>query len=173
MSRTGSNEYNGEGILRSGYDYELQCWVKDYIVQDCGHSLNNRELCGCYGRAHHGQPIENCRTAAGLPLRDAIQLQEYTDRGRPQQVTVTSDDGSRPGVTPGAMVTSNGTDSRPALPLPGAKQRSKRKTTCPDCGAQVRKIETVTDDDCETKTAYNCDRCDVLIYTVRFKYISK
>lgn len=49
MSRTSNNEYKN-GKLFNGYDYENQCWVKDGLIQRCGHpeSMN----CGCYGREH-------------------------------------------------------------------------------------------------------------------------
>ena len=33
MSRVSRDDYDREGDLRNGYDYELQVWVKGYEVQ--------------------------------------------------------------------------------------------------------------------------------------------
>ena len=37
------------------YDYDRQVWVRDDIVQDCGHVQGLR--CGCYGRQYAGQSM--------------------------------------------------------------------------------------------------------------------
>ena len=37
MSRTSTDEVDAQGIVKNGFDYNLQVWVKDWIVQDCGH----------------------------------------------------------------------------------------------------------------------------------------
>lgn len=29
------------GTVKNGFDYTLQVWVKDYIIQDCGHKTHN------------------------------------------------------------------------------------------------------------------------------------
>jgi hypothetical protein len=38
----------------NGYDYTHQAWVVDGRYEDCSHV---DESCGCYGRAHKGQPV--------------------------------------------------------------------------------------------------------------------
>jgi len=38
----------------SGFDYENQAWVIDGKYQNCGHPVYMD--CGCYGRAHAGEP---------------------------------------------------------------------------------------------------------------------
>ena len=36
MSRI-SKDVIVNGVVKDGFDYDLQVWVKDYIIQDCGH----------------------------------------------------------------------------------------------------------------------------------------
>jgi len=36
------------------YNYELQCWTIDGVVQKCGHPDDN---CGCYGKDHAGEKL--------------------------------------------------------------------------------------------------------------------
>lgn len=36
------------------YDYDKQCWIKDGVVQACGHPEAN---CGCYGKDHQGEIV--------------------------------------------------------------------------------------------------------------------
>jgi hypothetical protein len=68
MSRTGQDEFDAQGVLKNGFDYELQCWVKDYRVQNCGHP--EQMTCGCSGREYAGQNIAKLRLAKGLPGKD-------------------------------------------------------------------------------------------------------
>lgn len=51
MSRQSSNQYDAQGRLINGFDYDNQCWVINGIVQKCGH----RDACDCYGKAHAGE----------------------------------------------------------------------------------------------------------------------
>ena len=44
MSRI-SNNTEVDGIVRHGFDYTLQVWVKDYIVQECGHPKSMGDCC--------------------------------------------------------------------------------------------------------------------------------
>lgn len=37
MSRVSNDEFNEKGELANGFDYDLQVWVEDGLVQDCGH----------------------------------------------------------------------------------------------------------------------------------------
>ena len=41
------------------FDYDLQCWVKNGIVQRCGHQ--ERHLCACIGRFHAGKTVYEVR----------------------------------------------------------------------------------------------------------------
>lgn len=42
------------------YDYTHQCWIVDGIVQRCGHP--DAMPCGCYGRQHEGERVEQSET---------------------------------------------------------------------------------------------------------------
>jgi len=53
--RTSDNYLDAAGALISGFDYDLQLWVKNYIIQDCGHRPEHG--CNCLGRTHAGQDI--------------------------------------------------------------------------------------------------------------------
>ena len=44
------------GIVKNGFDYNLQVWVKNYIIQDCGH-----EVCRCEARQYQGQDIRQVK----------------------------------------------------------------------------------------------------------------
>ena len=35
--RLSNNDYDEDGILRNGFDYDLQVWVLDYLIPDCKH----------------------------------------------------------------------------------------------------------------------------------------
>lgn len=37
--RVSGDQYKG-GQLENGFDYDLQVWVKDGVIQDCGHVLH-------------------------------------------------------------------------------------------------------------------------------------
>ncbi len=43
MTRTSTNDIDEKGQVRNGYDYNLQCWVKDYECMPCAHPLFMRE----------------------------------------------------------------------------------------------------------------------------------
>lgn len=45
MSRKSNNDYDGNGILRNGFDYDLQAWVINYVIQPCGHKPQSRSCC--------------------------------------------------------------------------------------------------------------------------------
>lgn len=54
MRHSTNEEVNG--IVKNGYDYQLQVWVIDYIVQACGHpSLNDF----CNACRHKGMDIRD------------------------------------------------------------------------------------------------------------------
>lgn len=63
MARMNADEFQ-DGNLYNGYDYDLQCWVKKGIIQDCGHPDFMR--CECMARKHAGEPIEYTQAQLGL-----------------------------------------------------------------------------------------------------------
>jgi len=58
MSRL-SNDEIINGHLKNGFDYDLQLWVLDYIIQDCGHPGDFG--CVCNGRRLKGQDIREVK----------------------------------------------------------------------------------------------------------------
>lgn len=46
------------GILKEGFDYDLQVWVFNFIISDCGHPAGN---CECNQRKYHGQRIDKVK----------------------------------------------------------------------------------------------------------------
>ena len=55
-----SNNVEVKGIVKDGFDYSLQFWIEDYIVQNCGHTNNFRARRGgncCNGFKYAGQDI--------------------------------------------------------------------------------------------------------------------
>ena len=50
-----SDNVKTEGIVKNGFDYTLQAWIKNFIVEDCGHKADNP--CKCNGRRLKGQDI--------------------------------------------------------------------------------------------------------------------
>lgn len=51
--RTSTNEYDKNGRLINGYDYDNQAWVIDGKYVRCGHPESMK--CGCYSRKHAGE----------------------------------------------------------------------------------------------------------------------
>ena len=47
------------------YDYDRQVWVRDDIIQDCGHVHGLR--CSCYGRQYAGQSMTTHVASEGRP----------------------------------------------------------------------------------------------------------
>ena len=35
--RYSKDEIDGKGNLRSGFDYDRQCWIENYLILRCGH----------------------------------------------------------------------------------------------------------------------------------------
>jgi len=60
MTRSSVDHINCEGITFRGYDYDIQCWVEDYIIQDCGHPETMRPGC-CNGDRLKGKDIRNIK----------------------------------------------------------------------------------------------------------------
>ena len=53
--RTGKDQFDAQGILLNGFDYDRQAWVKDGKYIRCGHPESMD--CGCFGREHEGEPV--------------------------------------------------------------------------------------------------------------------
>lgn len=48
-----------DGVVRSGFDYDLQVWVLDYIIQRCGHPVS---MAGCCNASRYaGQDIRTLK----------------------------------------------------------------------------------------------------------------
>ena len=60
--RVGANEFDLDGYLLNGYDYDLQMWIKDGVVVNCGHAPEMD--CGCNGRKYQGMSLESARELA-------------------------------------------------------------------------------------------------------------
>jgi hypothetical protein len=73
--RTSKDQYDGQGTLLNGFDYEHQAWVKDGKYVRCGHP--EPMDCGCYGREHEG---ESARVSADPDERE--QPGRYLDDER-------------------------------------------------------------------------------------------
>lgn len=51
-----------DGIVRHGFDYDLQVWVEDYVIQDCGHKTYRMEYHpGCDACRYAGRDIRQVR----------------------------------------------------------------------------------------------------------------
>ncbi|MBA7687288.1 hypothetical protein ES703_95749 [subsurface metagenome] len=64
MSRTSRDQFDSNGQLVNGFDYDLQCWVRGGRVVDCGHPAGSD--CDCTGRRHRGRKIMLVRRLEGL-----------------------------------------------------------------------------------------------------------
>lgn len=53
-----NDERDAQGSLVNGFDYDLQVWVRDGIVLNCGHCAG---YCGCNARIYSGQTIKAAR----------------------------------------------------------------------------------------------------------------
>ncbi len=68
MSRTSSDDFDATGVIRNGFDYELQVWVKQYIILGCGHPASMRpkgESC-CNQHKHAGKDIRTVEGHEGI-----------------------------------------------------------------------------------------------------------
>jgi len=60
MSRLSTDQYiNGQ--LVNGFDYDLQVWVIDGVIQDCGHPDSMRCASYCNQRKYHGMKLSEVR----------------------------------------------------------------------------------------------------------------
>mgnify|MGYP001561622491 CR=1 FL=1 len=67
--RVGGNQYKA-GQLVNGYDYELQAWVKNGRIQDCGHPYKTAHCFpgghDCRAHIYAGQAVDKVRADLGL-----------------------------------------------------------------------------------------------------------
>jgi hypothetical protein len=54
--RHSTNELDAHGFVLNGFDYSLQVWVKDGVVQACAHPLTMGLRC-CHGRKYQLLPV--------------------------------------------------------------------------------------------------------------------
>jgi len=59
MSRVSIDEYDHHGNLRNGYDYDIQCWVREGLVSPCEHRPTFD--CRCTARRYAGRTIAYAR----------------------------------------------------------------------------------------------------------------
>ena len=60
MSRSSTDEFDVNGVLVNGYDYELQVWVQHGRVVNCGHPASMRPGC-CNGDLCKGLSLIEAR----------------------------------------------------------------------------------------------------------------
>ena len=70
--RYSTDEYDAAGHLVNGSDYELQVWVIDGIIQDCGHRFLQVTPC-CNARKYSGRRLVDVLRAMQQD-RDAIHI---------------------------------------------------------------------------------------------------
>ncbi|MEK7220789.1 MAG: hypothetical protein AAB253_06285, partial [candidate division NC10 bacterium] len=75
MTRAGGNEFDpATGRVWNGFDYRLQVWVKNGIVEPCGHPARMRTSEPCCGQhAYAGRAIleiEGAETRTDSPEPD-------------------------------------------------------------------------------------------------------
>lgn len=56
MTRQSSNEIDDRGRIKNGYDYGLQAWILDYVIQECGHPESMGPDC-CNQRKYAGVDV--------------------------------------------------------------------------------------------------------------------
>jgi hypothetical protein len=63
MTRCSCDHFR-DGLVYNGYDYDLQCWVVQGIIQRCGHP----NACHCFGRKYADQKLTMVRELAEVKL---------------------------------------------------------------------------------------------------------
>lgn len=63
--RESTNELSADGLVRDGFDYDVQVWVSGGIVQRCGHPESMGPTC-CNGRIYAGKAIAHARQLEGV-----------------------------------------------------------------------------------------------------------
>ncbi len=59
MTRTSRDIIDESGVVKHGYDYNLQVWVRDYLIRDCAHPthIKNTKLWCCNQHRYCGQDV--------------------------------------------------------------------------------------------------------------------
>ncbi len=68
MYRKSEDDIDRRGIIKNGYDYQLQVWVEDYVIMNCNHPESMRtdgKIC-CQQWILQGKDI---RTIKGHEIR--------------------------------------------------------------------------------------------------------
>lgn len=73
--RTTADQFNADGILQNGFDYQNQAWVVNGKYVACGHPASME--CDCFGRLHAGEPVEINNSTAH---RDQIVFVDWAER---------------------------------------------------------------------------------------------
>ena len=63
MSRLSTDVIDSKNVVKDGFNYDLQVWVVDYIIQDCGHpveSATGEKYC-CNAGYLAGEDIRNIK----------------------------------------------------------------------------------------------------------------
>jgi hypothetical protein len=68
MSRISKDQFDGQGILLNGFDYDKQAWVADGKYVRCGHPETMN--CKCHGKAHAGESVSLSIETMDLELID-------------------------------------------------------------------------------------------------------
>jgi hypothetical protein len=82
--RTSKDEFDSNGQLITGFDYEYQAWVKDGRYIRCGHPQSM--TCGCFGREFEGISVAEVKAARSL------EQQPYVERDIPIAKTDSQED---------------------------------------------------------------------------------
>ena len=72
MNRDSKDILDPEGFIFSGYDYQLQVWVKNGQIEPCGHPLAMRTTTWCCNQNHF----------AGLFVKDIPQAEKISEEMR-------------------------------------------------------------------------------------------
>ena len=56
MTRRESRDVVVDGVVKDGFDYGLQVWIEEYIIQSCGHHGFRESCCAC---RFSGEDIRN------------------------------------------------------------------------------------------------------------------
>lgn len=56
MSRLSNDQFDGNGNVFNGFDYDLQTWVSNGVIQRCGHQESMG--CDCMGKRFEGRTVE-------------------------------------------------------------------------------------------------------------------
>lgn len=60
-----SNDIFKDGIVFDGYDYDLQVWVTNGIIEDCGHPITMKEVGCCKSHEYAGKFLKEINEMIG------------------------------------------------------------------------------------------------------------